>query len=87
LTQNTNVPKQSSNDKYYLRNCPKCDGDLYKDKDIYGEFLSCLQCGFLKDLTCQEPDSVVRRANMADTQKIGQPRKTSQNNGWFKKKN
>ena len=28
-----------------LRGCPKCHGDLYAGKDIYGEYLSCIQCG------------------------------------------
>ena len=31
--------------------CPKCGGDLYVNKDIHGDFLNCLQCGYLKDLT------------------------------------
>jgi len=31
--------------------CPKCAGDLYVNKDMYGQFLNCLQCGYLKDLT------------------------------------
>ena len=34
----------------YLRACPKCHGDLYDAKDIHGSFLSCLQCGYLRDL-------------------------------------
>ena len=30
--------------------CPRCRGDLYLAEDIFGKYLSCLQCGFLKDV-------------------------------------
>ena len=30
--------------------CPKCQGDLYLKEDIFGKFLSCLQCGYLRDV-------------------------------------
>ena len=30
---------------YQLRGCPKCHGDLYAGQDIYGAYLSCVQCG------------------------------------------
>ena len=33
-----------------LKACPKCHGDLYLEKDQYGRFLSCLQCGYLTEL-------------------------------------
>ncbi len=32
-----------------LRSCLKCRGDLYEDKDAYGVFFSCVQCGWLTD--------------------------------------
>ena len=34
----------------YLKSCPKCLGDLTIAQDGYGTFISCLQCGFMKDL-------------------------------------
>ena len=34
----------------YLKSCPKCLGDLTVGQDAYGTFISCLQCGFMKDL-------------------------------------
>ena len=34
--------------------CPKCRGDLYLAEDIFGKYLSCLQCGYLKDLPLVE---------------------------------
>jgi ssDNA-binding Zn-finger/Zn-ribbon topoisomerase 1 len=32
--------------RYWLKECPKCHGDLRKESDIYGEFIACLQCGY-----------------------------------------
>ena len=29
---------------YWLISCRKCQGDLYKNEDSYGSFVSCLQC-------------------------------------------
>ena len=34
----------------YLKSCPKCQGDMYEEKDSYGAFHQCLQCGLIKDL-------------------------------------
>ena len=36
--------------------CPKCHGDLYLAGDIFGKYVSCLQCGFLKDLPEEGPE-------------------------------
>ena len=33
-----------------LKACPKCHGDLSLERDRYGSYLSCLQCGYLKEL-------------------------------------
>ena len=30
---------------FMLRGCPKCHGDLFLGEDIYGVYLSCVQCG------------------------------------------
>lgn len=34
----------------WLKACPKCKGDLFLDKDHYGKYQSCIQCGYIKDL-------------------------------------
>ena len=34
----------------YLKGCPRCHGDLYLGEDIHGQYLSCIQCGYLRDL-------------------------------------
>ena len=45
-----------------FKSCPRCWGDLRLDKDRYGVFLTCLQCGYLEDiLTDKEevrPDAI-----------------------------
>ena len=35
-----------------FKGCPKCKGDLYLNKDMYGKYFNCLQCGYMKDLPC-----------------------------------
>ncbi len=31
----------------YLKACPRCSGDVKYERDVYGRYLECLQCGFL----------------------------------------
>jgi hypothetical protein len=33
--------------------CPKCKGDLYLNRDMYGKYVNCFQCGYLKDVTSE----------------------------------
>lgn len=35
---------------YWLKQCPKCNGDLTTGRDQYGEYMSCMQCGLCKDI-------------------------------------
>jgi len=30
---------------FYLKACPRCKGDVHPDRDSYGSFHKCLQCG------------------------------------------
>ncbi|MDP6548655.1 MAG: hypothetical protein QF659_01090 [Dehalococcoidia bacterium] len=30
---------------YYFKACERCLGDLFLDRDSYGSFLKCVQCG------------------------------------------
>ena len=34
-----------------FRECPRCSGDLHAKKDMYGEYIECLQCGHMVDIT------------------------------------
>ena len=33
-----------------LKGCPRCQGDLNVNRDMYGEYQECLQCGYMKDI-------------------------------------
>ena len=33
-----------------FRGCPRCHGDIFLDKDDYGWYQKCLQCGFESEL-------------------------------------
>lgn len=33
-----------------LKSCPRCNGDVLLDRDQYGWYEQCLQCGYLSDM-------------------------------------
>ncbi|MFC1989542.1 hypothetical protein ACFLVW_03135 [Chloroflexota bacterium] len=33
-----------------LKSCPRCRGDIYIDKELYGWYELCLQCGYLREM-------------------------------------
>jgi hypothetical protein len=35
---------------FFFRACPKCHGDMYVERDNYGAYVQCLQCGLLRDV-------------------------------------
>ena len=35
---------------FWFKLCPRCSGDLLEDRDQYGYFVTCMQCGFHKDV-------------------------------------
>ena len=41
---------------YRLKNCPRCSGDLFLDRDEYGWFEMCIQCGHMRSMSCVESD-------------------------------
>ena len=30
-----------------LKNCPRCQGDMHSNRDVYGSYAECLQCGHM----------------------------------------
>ncbi len=30
--------------------CPKCRGDMHVNRDVYGSYKKCLQCGLMEDI-------------------------------------
>ncbi|MBF8267805.1 MAG: hypothetical protein HW388_1313 [Dehalococcoidia bacterium] len=39
-----------------LKACPRCRGDLKINRDLYGEYKECLQCGYMEDVD-KEPQT------------------------------
>jgi hypothetical protein len=33
--------------RYWLKECPRCHGDLREERDIHGPYVACLQCGYI----------------------------------------
>ncbi len=36
---------------FWFRQCPRRSGDIYVDRDQYGPYVTCIQCGFSKDVS------------------------------------
>jgi hypothetical protein len=32
--------------KYWLKECPKCHGDLREEANTFGPYITCMQCGY-----------------------------------------
>jgi len=49
-----------------LKNCPRCEGDIRVDRDQYGWYEECIQCGYICDLksivTIQEQNSEKKKS-------------------------
>jgi hypothetical protein len=45
---------------FWFKRCPRCSGDLYEETDLYGKFITCMQCGFSKDVSekLADPSSI-----------------------------
>ena len=41
-----------------LKNCPRCQGDLFMDKNLDGWYQRCLQCGYQREM---KPIAEVKR--------------------------
>ncbi len=51
----------------YFNACPKCHGDLTMERDVYGAYIHCLQCGLMRDIDVKpaaaKPAAVSRYAD------------------------
>ena len=45
------------------RSCPRCRGYLYTNRDIYGGYRECLQCGYMEDTPSSGDNGVERCAS------------------------
>ena len=41
----------------YYKGCTKCGGDMHDSRDAYGSYVTCMNCGFLKD-TPRDPSEL-----------------------------
>ena len=39
----------------YFKTCPKCRGDMHMQRDKYGSYRHCFQCGYIQDEPAQVP--------------------------------
>ena len=49
--------------------CPRCHGDMHENRDIYGDYKECLNCGYMQDIENPEAQKVLRRAAMIGSRK------------------
>ena len=52
-----------------LKGCPKCGGDLSFTSDVYGKYVTCLQCGLLKEVALA-PRPVKRQRDVPAERKV-----------------
>ena len=47
-----------------LKGCPRCGGDVHTNRDLYGSYEQCIQCGYMKDLS--NADQLLAKLDIAD---------------------
>jgi|TARA_Y100000310_G_scaffold343367_1_gene450644 hypothetical protein len=47
----------------YLKGCARCKGDMHINRDMYGSYRECLQCGYMVDI--EEPNKLLESLNLA----------------------
>ena len=40
----------------YFKACPRCLGDMHINRDMFGKYKECLQCGYMVDI--EQPKAV-----------------------------
>jgi len=53
----------------YLKECPKCYGDLVSGEDAHGRYLSCIQCGYMRDELADDAHALAGKAFVIDAPK------------------
>ena len=43
--------------RYWLKECPRCHGDLREESDIHGKYVACVQCGYI--LRAEEEELII----------------------------
>ncbi len=60
---------------FFLKQCPRCNGDLATNSDQYGEFVSCMQCGYSKDIQAVSTGFMVAQTSPVQSAKAAVLRK------------
>ncbi|GEM_PF-410347 len=55
----------------WFKACPRCGGEISVEKDAYGTYLSCLQCGYC--LSKEEAAALVEGHLAPSTWRLGGP--------------
>ena len=50
-----------------LKECPRCHGDVHTNRDMYGTYKECLQCGYMLDI--EEPNKLLESLNLTAEKK------------------
>ena len=61
----------------YFKECPKCQGDLFAGEDIHGGYVSCAQCGYLRDLSNESYHPLTGKTFVVDAPKAYPKRQRS----------
>ena len=63
-----------------MRKCPRClTNGLYLDKDMYGVYLICLHCGYVKDVEPERKHRELLDGFRENAEKTGRPTRISGN--------
>lgn len=52
--------------RIFLKQCPRCSGDLGTDSDQYGGYVHCLQCGYMADINQSSTTEILRMPIVRD---------------------
>lgn len=55
----------------WFKCCPRCRGDLYEDRDRYGAFIACVQCGYMQDTTSDTLAALVTHSASPGQETVG----------------
>lgn len=50
----------------YFKECPKCQGDLFSGEDIHGGYVSCIQCGYMRDVPDENAHTLAEKTFVID---------------------
>ena len=59
----------------HFKECPKCHGDLFTREDIHGRYVSCFQCGYLRDLPKEKVQPVFRETFVINAPKTAKKKR------------